>query len=315
VEATGRGPYEQVRVRVTATGKIEVATGAAAMGQSTKTMIAQIVAEQLGGAMERVVVTAGDSGKVSMGFGGFNSRQAVMAGSSAHVAATKVREKTLLVASHLLEVDASDLDIDGDHVVVKGAAQMKISLGHIAKTLAGAPGFVLPGNLPPGLEATESVVIDQMTYGNGTAVAEVEVDINTAAVKLTRIVFVHDAGKIINPMLAEGQIVGAIAHGIGNALYEWMGYDEQGQPLTATLADYLLVTMSEMPEINLGHRETPTPLNPLGVKGIGESGVLPIPAAVASAVEDALSPFGVRIRQCPTRPKDLAEMLKDAGVG
>jgi carbon-monoxide dehydrogenase large subunit len=314
VEATGRGPYEQVCVRVTATGKIEVATGAAAMGQSTKTMIAQIVAEQLGGAMERVAVTVGDSGKVSMGFGGFNSRQAVMAGSSAHVAATKVREKTLLVASHLLEVDASDLDIDGDHVVVKGAAQMKISLGHIAKTLAGAPGFVLPGNLPPGLEATESVVIDQMTYGNGTAVAEVEVDINTAAVKLTRIVFVHDAGKIINPMLAEGQIVGAIAHGIGNALYEWMGYDEQGQPLTATLADYLLVTMSEMPEINLGHRETPTPLNPLGVKGIGESGVLPIPAAVASAVEDALSPFGVRIRQCPTRPKDLAEMLKDAGV-
>jgi carbon-monoxide dehydrogenase large subunit len=230
------------------------------------------------------------------------------------VAATKVREKALLAASHLLEVDASDLDIDGDEVAVRGAAQMKISLGQIAKTLAGAPGFILPGNLPPGLEATESVVIDQMTYGNGTAIAEVEVDINTAAVKLTRIVFVHDAGKIINPTLAEGQIVGAIAHGIGNALYEWMGYDEQGQPLTTTLADYLLVTMSEMPELNLCHRETPTPLNPLGVKGIGESGVLPIPAAVASAVEDALLPFGIRIRQCPTRPKDLAEMLNDAGV-
>jgi carbon-monoxide dehydrogenase large subunit len=130
----------------------------------------------------------------------------------------------------LLEVDPSDLDIDDGEVAVKGAAQMTISLGHIAKILAGAPGFVLPGNLPPGLEATESVVIDHMTYGNGTAVAEVEVDINTAAVKLTRIVFVHDAGKIINPMLAEGQIVGAIAHGIGNALYEWMGYDEQGKP-------------------------------------------------------------------------------------
>ena len=130
------------------------------MGQSTKTMIAQIVAEQLGGAMERVVVTAGDSGKISMGFGGFNSRQAVMAGSSAHVAAIKVREKVLLVASHLLEVDASDLDIEGDHVVVKGAARMKISLGQIARTMAGAPGFVLPGNLAPGLEATENVVID-----------------------------------------------------------------------------------------------------------------------------------------------------------
>jgi aerobic carbon-monoxide dehydrogenase large subunit len=133
-------------------------------------------------------------------------------------------------------------------------------------------------------------------------------------VKVTRIVFVHDAGKLINPMLAEGLVVGGIAHGIGNALYEWMGYDELGQPLTTTLADYLLVTISEMPTLHLGHRETPSPLNPLGVKGIGESGVLPIPAAIVSAVEDALSPFGVQIYQFPIRPKDLAEMLMDAGV-
>ena len=126
VEATGRGPYEQVCVRIGSSGKIEAATGATAMGQSTKTMIAQIVAEQLGGAMERVIVTAGDSDKISMGFGGFNSKQAVMAGSSAHVAAIKVREKVLLAASHLLEVDALDLDIQDDHVIVKGAAGMKI---------------------------------------------------------------------------------------------------------------------------------------------------------------------------------------------
>ena len=314
VEATGRGPYEQVRVRVATSGKIEVATGAAAMGQSTKTMIAQIVAEQFGGAMDRVVVTAGDSGKISMGFGGFNSRQAVMAGSSAHVAAIKVREKVLLVAGHLLEVDPSDLDIEGDHVVVKGAVGMKIRLSQIAKGMAGAAGFVLPGRVAPGLEATANVVIDGMAYGNGTAVAEVEVDIKTAAIKVTRIVFVHDAGKLINPMLAEGQVVGGIAHGIGNALYEWMGYDELGQPLTTTLADYLLVTISEMPTLHLGHRETPSPLNPLGVKGIGESGVLPIPAAIVSAVEDALSPFGIQICQFPIRPKDLAEMLMDAGA-
>jgi carbon-monoxide dehydrogenase large subunit len=314
VEATGRGPYEQVSVRVTATGMIEAATGAAAMGQGTKTMIAQIVAEQLGGMMERVVVTAGDSGKVSMGFGGFNSRQAVMAGSSAHVAAVKVREKVLLAASHLLEVDACDLEIEGEHVVVKGAANVNIALGKVAKSMTGAPGFVLPGNLPPGLDATENVVIDAMTYGNGTAVAEVEVDIKTAAVKVVRIVFMHDAGRIINPMIADGQIIGGIAHGIGNALYEWMGYDEAGQPLTTTLADYLLVTASEMPIFELGHRETPTPLNPLGVKGIGESGVLPIPAAIASAVEDALSPFRVRIRQFPIRPRDLAAMLEEAGA-
>jgi aerobic carbon-monoxide dehydrogenase large subunit len=312
VEATGRGPYEQVRVRITASGLIEVATGAAAMGQSTKTMLAQIVAEQLGGAMERVIVKAGDSGQGTMGFGGFNSRQTVVAGSSAHVAAVKVREKVLLAASHLLEADAGDLEIVADRVVLKGAKEMSVSLAEIARTMAGAPGFVLPGNLPPGLEATENVVLDRMTYGNGTAVAEVEVDVKTAAVKVTRIVFVHDAGRLINPTIAEGQIVGGVAHGIGNALYEWMAYDEAGEPLTTTLADYLLVTAADMPALELAHRETPTSLNPLGVKGIGEAGVLPVPAAIVSAVEDALSPFSIRLSQFPLRPRDLAALLAEA---
>jgi carbon-monoxide dehydrogenase large subunit len=314
VEATGRGPYEQVRVRVTGSGLIEVATGAAAMGQSTKTMLAQIVAEQLGGAIERIVVKAGDSGQGTTGFGGFNSRQTVVAGASANLAAVKVRQKTLLAASHLLEVDAGDLNIAGDRVVLKGAKDVSLSLAGIARTMAGAPGFVLPGNLPPGLDATENVVIDQMTYGNGTAVAEVEVDVKTAAVKVKRIVFIHDAGRLINPMIAEGQIMGGIAHAIGNALYEWMAYDEAAQPLTTTLADYLLVTAAEMPALDLGHRETPTPLNALGVKGIGEAGVLPIPAAIVSAVEDALTPFGIRISRFPIRPRDLATMLAAAGA-
>ena len=145
-------------------------------------MIAQIVAEQFGGAIDRVVVTAGDSGKVSMGFGGFNSRQAVMAGSSAHVAAIKVREKVLLVAGHLLEVDPSDLDIEGDHVVVKGAVGMKISLSQIAG-MAGAAGFVLPGE-STWPRSDSKCSHQRMTYGNGTAIAEVEVDIKTAAVKV-----------------------------------------------------------------------------------------------------------------------------------
>jgi carbon-monoxide dehydrogenase large subunit len=315
VEATGRGPYEQVRVRVTGSGMLEVATGAAAMGQSTKTMLAQIVAEQLGSAMDRITVRAGDSGHGTIGFGGFNSRQAVVAGSSAHLAAVKLREKILLAASHLLEVDAGDLDIAGDRVVVKGAKDMSLPLEEIAKVMAGAPGFMLPANLPPGLEASENVVIDQMTYGNGTAVAEVEVDVKTAAVKVTRLVFVHDAGRLINPMIAAGQIVGGIAHGIGNALCEWMAYNDDAQPLTTTLADYLLVTSSDMPVLDVAHRETPTPLNALGVKGIGEAGVLPIPAAIVAAVEDALAPFAVRLSQFPIRPRDLAAMLAKAGAG
>src|SRR5262249_40583205 len=150
--------------------------------------------------------------------------------------------------------------------------------------------------------------------GNGSAVAEVEVDVRTAAVKVTRIVFVHDAGRLINPTIADGQIVGGIAHGIGNALYEWMAYDEAGEPLTTTLADYLLVAAAAMPALDVGHIETPPSLNPLGVKGIGEAGVLPIPAAIVAAVEDALAPFGVRLRQFPLRPRDLAAMLAAAGM-
>ena len=134
----------------------------------------------------------------------------------------------------------------------------------------------------------------------------------TAAVKVTRIVLVHDAGRLINPTIATGQIMGGIAHGVGNALYEWMAYDDTAQPLTTTLADYLLVTAGEMPALDLAHRETPTPLNLLGVKGVGEAGVLPIPAAIVSAVENALKPFDIRLRQFPIRPRDLAGMLAEA---
>ena len=313
VEGTGRGPFEQVNVRVEPSGLIHVATGASAMGQGIKTMLAQVVAEQLGGAVERIVVSTGDSGKVALGFGGFNSRQTVMAGSSAHVAAVKVREKVLKIASHLLEANESDLDITGDHVHVKGA-DLKISMAQIAREMIGSPGFLLPGNMSPGVEASEAVVINAMTYANGCTVAEVEVDPETADVKILRIVFVHDAGKIVNPTMVEGQLMGALAHGVGNGLYEWMGFGPDGQPLTTNLADYLLVTATEMPPMEIAHKESPTPLNPLGVKGVGESGVIPLPAAIASAVEDALSPFNVRVRQIPIRPGVLfAELNGRAG--
>jgi aerobic carbon-monoxide dehydrogenase large subunit len=301
VEGTGRGPFEQVNVRIEPSGMIHVATGASAMGQGIKTMLAQVVAEQLGGAVERVVVSTGDSGKVALGFGGFNSRQTVMAGSSAHVAALKVREKVLKIASHLLEANEADLDITGDHVHVKGA-DLKISMAQIAREMTGSPGFLLPGNMSPGVEASEAVIINAMTYANGCTVVEVEVDPETAEVKILRIVFVHDAGKVVNPTLVDGQLMGALAHGVGNGLYEWMGFGADGQPLTTNLADYLLVTSTEMPPVEIAHKESPTPLNPLGVKGVGESGVIPLPAAIASAVEDALSPFNVRIRQVPIKP-------------
>ena len=312
VEGTGRGPYEQVSVRISSSGLVHVATGAAAMGQGTKTMLAQVVAEQLGRDIDRIVVTTGDSGRIAVGFGGFNSRQTVMAGSSAHAAAVKVRKKVLDAASHLLEADAGDLDIEGGVVAVKGAPDLKVTLADVAKAMAGSAGFRLPGGLAPGLDATESVVIDPMTYGNASVCVEVDVDIATGRIEVTRVMFVHDAGRQINPTLVEGQIVGGIVHGIGNTLHEHMTYSDDGDPLTVTLADYTLMLAGMVPAIALGHRESPTPLNPLGVKGVGESGVLPMAAAIASAIEDALSDFDVRITRFPVMPSDIVAMIGKA---
>jgi carbon-monoxide dehydrogenase large subunit len=176
----------------------------------------------------------------------------------------------------------------------------------------GTPGFYLPGGLPPGMEATESVIIDDMSYANGTAVAEVEVDVDTGSVTVHNLVFAHDCGRVIHPMIVEGQIRGGAVHGIGNALFEWMGFSPDGQPLTTNFADYLLVGATEAPNIQLLHQESPTPLNPLGIKGVGEAGTLPTAACVISAVEDALSPFGIRIAQCPISPAEIAAKIAQA---
>ncbi|MEO8751049.1 MAG: xanthine dehydrogenase family protein molybdopterin-binding subunit [Casimicrobiaceae bacterium] len=308
VKGTGRGPFETVTVRIGPSGRILVHTGAAAMGQSTKTMLAQIVCEQLGGDMTNITVVAGDTGTVATGMGGSNSRQAVLAGTSAHTASLKVRNKLIKVASHLLEVGEQDLEIEGRTVLVKGA-DIRVDFAKVASAVAGTAGYSLPGGVEPGLEATDSVVIDPMTYANGTAVAEVEVDIETGAVRIVKLVFVHDCGRILHPMIVEGQLIGGIAHGIGNALFEWMRYDDDGQPLCGTLADYLLVTATEMPTIELAHHQSPTPLNPLGIKGVGECGVIPIAPAVISAVEDALAPFGARITRTPITPSDIVAMV------
>ena len=311
-KGTGRGPFESATVRIGPSGRVHVYTGAAAMGQGTKTMLAQVVAEQLGADLANVTVTTGDTAAIALGLGGSNSRQTVMAGSSAHVAAVKVREKTLAIAAQLLEAAAQDLEIVGDHVRVKGVPDMKVGLAMVARAVAGTAGFSLPQGMAPGLEATEHVVIDDMAHANGTAVAEVEVDVETGRVDVLRFVAVHDCGRMVHPTLVDGQIAGGTAHGIGNALYEWMGYDADAQPVTTTFADYLLVTATEMPRVEIAHLESPSPLNPLGVKGVGECGVVPVTAAVASAVEDALSPFGVRIAQTPIFPAQIVKLIEEA---
>jgi carbon-monoxide dehydrogenase large subunit len=314
VKGTGRGPFEEVTVRVGTSGKVHVYTGGTAIGQGTRTMLAQIVAEQLGGDMENVTVTTGDTAATALGIGTSNSRLAVTAGTSAYVAAGKVREKALLIASHMLDRPVEDLEIDGTEVHVKERpgqiANVKVDLGDLAHAMAGTPGYTLPGGMGPGLEATEHVILDSKAFASGTVVAEVEVDVETGGVTILNYVLAHDCGRIINPMLVDGQAIGGTAHGIGNALFEWMGYDENGQPLTTNLADYLLVSATEMPRIDLIHHESPSPLNPLGVKGVGECGVVPAPGAIISAIEDALSPFGVHIDQAPISPPEIVALIE-----
>jgi carbon-monoxide dehydrogenase large subunit len=310
VEGTGRGPFEPVSVRVAENGRIHVATGASAMGQGTKTMIAQVVAEQLGGDVTNLNISTGDTATIELGMGGFNSRQAVMAGASAHAAALNVRKKALTVASQMLNVGEQALEIEGTRIKLRGADGASVGLGEVARAVAGLPGYYVPGGVAPGLEATERVIINDMTYANGTAVVEIEVDPQTGRVDVRKVVLAHDCGRMLHPKIVEGQIVGGIVHGIGNALYERMEYDDTAQPISTTLADYLLMTSTEVPDsIEILHLESPTPLNALGIKGVGESGVIPMAAAIASAIDDALDLGAATVRRTPIAPHEIVALI------
>ena len=253
VEATGRGPYESVNVRVDPNGMVNVYTGAAAMGQSTKSMLVQIVCDRLNIDPKMCVVTTGDSGQVELGFGGFNSRQTVMAGSSAHAAALNIRKKALEVAATILEASLDQLHWDDGIISAPDVSNQTLSLGDIAGALKGLAGYSLPAGFAPGLEVTERVVIDDMAYSNGAAVAEVEVDVETGAVKVVHFVIAHDCGRIINPMIVDGQVLGGVVHGISNALYEEMRYDENAQPVTTNYGEYLIATATEIPRVEIIH--------------------------------------------------------------
>ena len=309
VKGTGRGPFESGLVRISRTGKITVFTGASAMGQGLATAMAQIAASELGVGVDKITVVAGDTSGVSLGLGGFASRQTVTAGSSVHFAAKQVAEKAKKVASHMLEAAEHDLELAGGEVRVVGAPQLNVKLAEIARILQGAPGYGFPPGVDPGLESNVMHRTDPLSYANACHAAEVEVDIETGEVRILRYVALQDSGVLINPMMVEGQVHGGIAHGIGNTFYEWMGYDAAGQPVTTTFADYLLPTATEVPKLETLYKQTPSPLNPLGVKGVGEAGTIPAAAALISAVEDALSPFNVRIGQVPLTPMKIVELI------
>ena len=315
MKGTGRGPFEFGNVRISPTGQITVSTGAAPMGQGLCTALAQICAEAFGVRAQDVTVIAGDTAAAPLGLGGFASRQTVTAGSSVKIAAAAVAAKARKLASEMLEAAEADLEIADGEVRVVGAPQLAVKLGDLARVLKGAPGYPFPNDIEPGLESSATFRVDQLAYSNACHVAEVEVDVETGSVRILRYLAMQDAGRLINPMIVDGQVHGGVAHGIGNAIFEWMGYDEAGQPITTTFADYLLPTAADVPKLQTLYKESPSPHNPLGVKGVGEVGVIPAAAAIISAVEDALSPFGVRISQMPITPSRLAELIARARVG
>ncbi len=312
VEATGRGPFESATVRIGRSGQVSVASGATAQGQGTATMLATLAARALGLQPGDIRVVAGDTAATPLGLGAFASRQTVAAGNAMQLAADAVADKIKAVASELLEVAAADLELVGGRVRVKGVPQMGRSLAEIAQAIGGAPGFALPGNLAPGLASSVDFQPPALTYSYGTHIAEVEVDVDTGIIRVTRYIVVHDCGTIINREIVEGQVRGGVVHGIGATLFEWMRYDDDAQPLCGTYADYLLPTSDVVPRIEVLHMETPSPLNPLGVKGAAESGTIGTPAALVSAIEDALRPLNIRIQSLPVTPARLQAMIAGA---
>ena len=322
VEGTGVGPYEGGHVRVETDGTVVVSTGLTSQGQGHQTMLAQLVADELGTSLDRIRVTTGDTRRFKYAVGTFASRTAVMSGNAVASTARKVRAKALRIAAEALEASVDDLEITDGAVHVKGAPGSRIELGTVAvlsnplryafdDAAAAATPFAGPADpdrLPvaeddePGLESTDFYSPPRSTFANGMHAVVVETDPDTAEIRILRYCVVHDCGMIINPMIVEGQVHGGVAQGVGGALYERIAYDEAGQLVNASFMDFLIPYASEVPVIEIDHLETPSPLNRLGVKGAGEAGVIPGSAAIAAAIEDA---EGIAIRAMPISPSEL----------
>lgn len=312
VEGTGIGPYEGAKIQIQANGKVSLTTGIGTQGQGHYTSLAQLAAEKLGVDVGAIEVVTGDTDQFYWGCGTFASRGAVVAGTAVDAAAAVVREKILRLAAEEFECAETDLEIDNGRVSIAGVQMHSIGLGELAKKANPLRGAVQPGS-EPGLEATRYFGPKGGTTANGAHAVIVEVDPETMTIEIKRYVVVHDCGTVINPMIVEGQIHGGVAQGIGNAFYEQLVFDDTGQLLNASLADYLLPTATDVPRIEVAHNVTPSPLNPLGIKGVGEAGAIPVGAAIAQAIEDALElpSKGVELLDIPLSPCRLWEL---AGV-
>ena len=331
VEGTGVGPYEGGHVLVEPSGRVRVATGLTSQGQGHQTMLAQIVADELGVPFGDVEVVTGDTRRFRYAVGTFASRTAVMSGNAVALAARAVRAKALRIAADALEADPVDLEIADGVISVRGHREASIALATVAvlanplryavdEAARAATQFAgsdvsrppIGADDEPGLEATDYYSPLRSTFAAGMHAAVVETDPETAEIRVLRYCVIHDCGRVVNPLILEGQVHGGVAQGVGGALYERMVYDEHGQLLNASFMDFLMPYATEVPLVEVDHMETPSPLNPLGIKGAGEAGVIPGMAVLASAIEDA---EGFVIRRMPISPSELFHLRERVARG
>jgi carbon-monoxide dehydrogenase large subunit len=297
VEGTGIGPGELAEIAVLPTGDVELRIALPSQGQGHSTMLAQICADRLAMPVERIHVRQGDTFVIANGGGTIASRTATVVGNSADLAAASLVEKLLNAAALRLEARSEDLEVRDGRVTVKGAPQRSIGFGDLAtaEPLAAQGTFEVGG----------------VTFASGAHVATVEVNPRTGAVTVLRYVAAHDCGRVVNPMIVDGQVIGGVAQGIGGALLEELVYDDNGQLLSGSFMSYLVPRATDLPPIEVTHLETPSERNPLGIKGVGEAGTIGPPAAIAAAIEDALRPFGVTVTRCPMPPAVVAALVEE----
>jgi aerobic carbon-monoxide dehydrogenase large subunit len=309
VEATATVPLESAVVRVGPDGGVTVVSGAAPQGQGHVTMFSRLVGRVLGVDPGGIEVLTGDTDLVAQGGGTYGSRTAAIGGSAALLAARAVRDKAMRIAAHLLEASLADVVCEGGRFSVRGLPSRALAWSEVA---AAAHAGRVPGEAA-GLEETHVFEVAQSSFANGTHAVVLEVDPDTGAVSLLRWIVAHDCGHVLEPAIVEGQIHGGVVQGLPDALNVQLAYDEGGQRLTATLMDYALARADEAPpRFEILHLESPTPLNPLGAKGAGEGGIMPVHPLIAQAVEDALAPFGARVERVPVTRAEIHALARGA---
>jgi carbon-monoxide dehydrogenase large subunit len=302
--------HDAATVRVEPTGEVRGFVSAASQGQGHATTFAQVLADELGVPLDTVRIVQGDTERCPHGSGSFASRSMVASGGALVLAARRVRDKVVAIAAHVLEAARQDLLIEHGTIAVRGAPGRAVTLAQVADLAYRPAGGTLPPGLDPGLEATQYYDPPPATFSHGAHVAEVEVDPETGHVTLTRHVVVEDCGRIVNPMIVDGQTHGAVAQGIGNALYEEVAHDAGGQPLTTTFMDYIIPGAHEVPPVDVIHVETPPAVSVTGFKGMAEGGTIGATAAVANAVADALAALDVEVHELPLTPDRLYRLAQ-----